>query len=244
MFLYHITPVRGPLRGKVILIHMNARSASGPVRKLSSSGTSKPYHHGDLRASLIAATREALDSVSPEDISLKALALTLGVSQPAPYRHFGGREALLTVVAIEGFREFSVVLAPKEGMSPNEDFEEACNAYLQFARNHKGLYRLMFASRILKDSNETELYAAAADSFTLLLDRVRKYSSPPDTEINAIWVWSTLHGLAMLDAEDLAAGPLAVPMASAKVVQRMVASFVEKNEPKLSNVQKWLSRKG
>ncbi|MBV9511686.1 MAG: helix-turn-helix transcriptional regulator, partial [Caulobacteraceae bacterium] len=64
------------------------------------------YHHGDLRSALIAAAREALETAAPETVSLKALAARLGVSQPAPYRHFESREALLAAVAADGFERF------------------------------------------------------------------------------------------------------------------------------------------
>ena len=39
-----------------------------------------------------------------------ALAKKLGVSQPAPYRHFADREALLEAVTAEAFRQFNVIL--------------------------------------------------------------------------------------------------------------------------------------
>ena len=49
-----------------------------------------------------AALREA-EREGPEAISIKALAKQIGVSQPAPYRHFADRRALLAAVAADGF---------------------------------------------------------------------------------------------------------------------------------------------
>ena len=46
----------------------------------------------------------------PEAISISALAKTLGVSQPAPYKHFADRETLLTAVTAEAFRQFSAMM--------------------------------------------------------------------------------------------------------------------------------------
>jgi hypothetical protein len=50
------------------------------------------YHHGDLREALVQAALQDAEQGGPEAISLKALAKKLGVSQPAPYRHFADRE--------------------------------------------------------------------------------------------------------------------------------------------------------
>ena len=68
------------------------------------------YHHGDLRDALVQAALREAEQSGPESISLKALAKGLGVSQPAPYRHFADREALLAAVTAEAFRQFSAML--------------------------------------------------------------------------------------------------------------------------------------
>src|ERR1700743_2999787 len=94
---------------------------------------SDAYHHGDLRAALIAAAREALETTAPENITLKSLALRLGVSQPAPYRHFNNRDALLAAVAADGFMRFGQALGAAAATGdPKDGFERACLAYLAF----------------------------------------------------------------------------------------------------------------
>ena len=78
---------------------------SRPARKPQNT-----YHHGDLREALVQAALREAEAGGPEAISLKALALELGVSQPAPYRHFADREALLAAVTTEAFRQFTASL--------------------------------------------------------------------------------------------------------------------------------------
>jgi len=68
------------------------------------------YHHGDLRGALVQAALKEAEQGGPEAISIKALAKQLGVSQPAPYRHFADREALLAAVAAEALRQFCATL--------------------------------------------------------------------------------------------------------------------------------------
>ena len=51
------------------------------------------YHHGDLRDALVQAALGEVEFGGPEAISISALAKKLGVSQPAPYKHFSDRES-------------------------------------------------------------------------------------------------------------------------------------------------------
>jgi AcrR family transcriptional regulator len=77
---------------------------------------------------------------------LTALAKKLGVSQPAPYRHFADREALLATVAVEGFRVF--ITALKEATSGDDEESKVVrcvHAYVNFGLERHGFYRLMFA---------------------------------------------------------------------------------------------------
>jgi len=184
------------------------------------------YHHGTLRPALIAAAQEALNTVAPESISLKALAAQLGVSQPAPYRHFSSREALLAAVATDGFEQFTAALteAGREGPE-SERFERACIAYLRFGYKYPGLYRLMFASHLLKTAEDPSLERASRTAFDSLLDRIEKLVAPKLINVTAIWVWSTLHGLVMLEAEELTSATLTQKVTPVEVVQCMIASL-------------------
>src|SRR5258708_38654160 len=68
------------------------------------------YHHGDLRDALVQAALHEVELGGPEAVNISALAKKLGVSQPAPYRHFADREALLTAVTAGAVRQFSAGL--------------------------------------------------------------------------------------------------------------------------------------
>ena len=184
------------------------------------------YHHGNLRLALIAAARGALDTVAPESISLKALATQLGVSQPAPYRHFSSREALLAAVATDGFEQFTAALAEAAGKGlASERFERACVAYLRFASRYPGLYRLMFASHLLKTATDPSLERAYRTAFDQLLHLLEQLIAPELINATAIWVWSTLHGLVMLEAEGLTSATLTQKVTPAHVVQHMIATL-------------------
>lgn len=166
------------------------------------------YHHGDLRAALIVAAREALETITPDAVTLKSLAARLRVSQPAPYRHFDSREALLAAVAADGFERFRAELIEAEAGAPDaQKFEACCLAYVAFGRANLGVYRLMFASRLLSTSDDRALKQAASAAFDMLVEGVSQYVPAERVHATAVWIWSTLHGLVMLDAEGLLSGP-------------------------------------
>lgn len=179
------------------------------------------YHHGDLREALIAAAREALETQAPEAITLKGLATRLGVSQPAPYRHFASREALLQAVAADGFRRFSAALQ-SSGMTgrPDEGLAGSMLAYVRFGQANPGVYRLMFATRALHEA-DTPLAQASAAAFDLLMNSVGPHAPPGRARAVAVWIWATLHGIVMLDSQGLVAGPPDEPLGVEQVVREL-----------------------
>ena len=184
------------------------------------------YHHGDLRAALIVAAREALETMPPDAVSLKSLAARLGVSQPAPYRHFGSRDALLAAVAADGFERFHTLLTEAAaGATGGQEFEACCLAYVAFGRANMSVYRLMFASRLLQTSEDQALKLAASAAFDMLVEGVTRYVPAERVLATAIWVWSTLHGLVMLDAEGLLSGPVESHIEPIDVVRQTVAAL-------------------
>jgi AcrR family transcriptional regulator len=200
---------------------MTSSAPSGPARKPADA-----YHHGDLRAALVEAARQALETTAPEAITLKSLALRLGVSQPAPYRHFASREGLLAAVAADGFVRFGeALLTAARTAAPAARLEAAALAYLNFASANIGVYRLMFASSLLKGSQDAFLDQASQASFRFLLDALTGHVPPERVQVAAIRVWATLHGLAMLEAEGITEPPAGQPITPAQVVHDLIASL-------------------
>lgn len=59
------------------------------------------YHHGDLRAALIATGLDLTRIGGPDALRLREVTRLVGVSPNAAYRHFANHEALLAAVAAE-----------------------------------------------------------------------------------------------------------------------------------------------
>ncbi len=167
------------------------------------SRKSRHYHHGDLRRDLLRIAREQIARSGASTVSLSSLARLAGVSQPAPYRHFADRDALLESVAEEGFQEFDKVLAEAAaGRTSQEALQAMALAYLKYGEANVELYRLMFASRLVPEARPGSPLARAADKALDRLRRAMSEISPPETvERDAVLAWAQLHGLVMLRAD-------------------------------------------
>jgi AcrR family transcriptional regulator len=169
------------------------------------------YHHGDLRDALVQAALVEAEQGGPEAISLKALAKQLGVSQPAPYRHFTDRQALLEAVTAEAFRQFNAVLRESvRKPSKRSKLSRLAQAALDFGLRRNGIYRLMFASRTMACSpRDSELHNAAMESFGLLLDALEAPAVGLLRERQALKIWAAMHGVVMLAEQGLLTGHVA-----------------------------------
>jgi AcrR family transcriptional regulator len=179
---------------------------SQPIRKPLNT-----YHHGDLRGALVQAALAEAEQGGPEAISIKALAKKLGVSQPAPYRHFADREALLAAVTAEAFRQFSAVL--REAIrkpSKRSKLSRFAQATLSFGLRRNGIYRLMFASRTMAcATKDSELHAAAMETLALLLEALEAPAVGLLRERYALQIWAAVHGVVMLAEQGLLTGKIA-----------------------------------
>jgi len=147
----------------------------------------------------------------PEAISLKALAKDLGVSQPAPYRHFADRDALLQAVTAEAFRQFNAILREAIAKSSKRSrLSRFAQAALDFGLRRNGIYRLMFASRTMACApDDSELHLAAMETFDLLLEALEAPRVGLLRERHALQIWAALHGVVMLAEQGLLTGKTA-----------------------------------
>ena len=169
------------------------------------------YHHGDLRDALVQAALRQADREGPEAISIKALAKQLGVSQPAPYRHFADREALLQAATAEAFRQFNAILNEAiRKPSKRSKLSRFAQAALDFGLRRNGIYRLMFASRTMAcATTASELHVAARETFALLVESFEAPAVGLLRERHALQIWAALHGVISLAEQGLLTGQVA-----------------------------------
>jgi AcrR family transcriptional regulator len=177
------------------------------------------YHHGNLRAACVRAGMELLEEGGETALSLRAVARRVGVSPAAPYRHFPDREALVSAVAAVGYAELAERLAAAHpSPSSPEQLASVAIAYVQFALERPGLFRVMFGEPCDRDSDER---VAATTAVSLYLREIVERCFPgADPEAMATAIWALVHGLAFLHVD----GKLDAPTPAA-VAARVTAAI-------------------
>jgi AcrR family transcriptional regulator len=164
----------------------------------------RPYHHGNLRAALLAQAELTLRDDGLEGLSLRELARQVGVSHGAPRRHFADRQALLDALAESGFARLGAELRAaleKAGEAYEARLRATATAYVRFAISDAALLELMFAGKHRQQSGA--LGEAADRAFSVILDLIREGQAsgvlePGEPERIGLLLFATMQGVAAL----------------------------------------------
>jgi len=202
----------------------------------------RPYHHGDLASTLLAAAAEELAAHGIEGFSLRGVAKRAGVSHAAPAHHFKDVQGLLTAVAAQGFERFVKRQADfrrRADQDPRSQLIASGLGYAVFALENPALFRLMFGSN-RTDFDHPDLQRAASRAYEDLVTHVARvrgggsqnlqaHECEPDAELmtDVAATWAIAHGLAdllvagrMSSIGDLP--PKAMRAAIADVLRRVI----------------------
>jgi AcrR family transcriptional regulator len=156
----------------------------------------------ELRDACIEAAREMICRHGIENLSLRDVARRLGVSHQAPYRHYPSRDHLLAEVVRRCFQQFAAHLDAREPCDdPRRDLDSLGRRYLRYAQQHPLEYRLMFGTPWPASAADPELTRDALHAFDVLRQVLRRMhgdapAARERAELDALFVWSSLHGLA------------------------------------------------
>ena len=164
---------------------------------------SKPYHHGNLRESLLEAAVHLIAEVGPSGFNLREVARRAGVSHNAPYRHFRDKAQLMATVAAEGFRELNAAMV--EGAltesTPVGKLKRAGYAYVAFALRRPEHFAAMFdTTDSALDSGCREAGTVAFATLVEIVELCQREGQLPEggAEYRALMAWSLVHGIAKL----------------------------------------------
>jgi AcrR family transcriptional regulator len=159
------------------------------------------YHHGNLADACLRAARELLEEDGGAALSLRAVARRAGVSPTAPYRHYADRDALVSAVAAQGYRELAEHLtAAHPAPTTPDDLAAVAVAYVDFALEHPALFRTMFAEPCDPASADRVAAIAAVSEYLGTIVQQAFTSTDPDALATAIW--ALVHGLAFLHLDS------------------------------------------
>jgi AcrR family transcriptional regulator len=164
----------------------------------------RPYHHGNLRAVLLAEAERTLREQGIDQLSLRDLARQAGVSHGAPRRHFADRQALLDALAEAGFlRLGDEMRAAIDAASGDYETQlrAAASAYVRFATEDAALLELMYA--VKRGQHSTALDDAFARLFITFDDFIRQGQQagklePGDPDRVRLLLLAAIQGIAAL----------------------------------------------
>lgn len=174
------------------------------------------YHHGDLQSSLLATATAMITEEGIEALSLRKLALRIGVSRTAAYHHFKDKNDLLSAIATQGFvswQKQAEQIFTDNKLTDKEKYQTFVHYYVRFATQNAAIYKLMFGSTLWKKEDKNE--EGKQNSSQMLID-VAYPSFQYQVEMTEAWqqkgilpksqktlrlaqvTWATLHGIAQL----------------------------------------------
>ncbi len=165
------------------------------------------YHHGDLRAGLIEATRRLVEEKGPDGFSVTDACRLAGVSTAAPYKHFKDKNEMLVAVVLQGMERHRANM-----LAALQDIPEGTPArvtalvreYVNFALNENGVFRLKFGG-FTDRLQDDRLQAVGEETFGILLHEVAaclgETEITPEVKRRGFLLWSFVHGLSFLLAD-------------------------------------------
>lgn len=164
----------------------------------------------DLREACLVEALAIISASGAEKLSIREVARRIGVSHQAPYRHFASRDHLLAEIVRRAFADFAKALrSPPQTPDPAADALAMGVAYVQFALAEPLKYRLIFGGTLPDPLHHPDMMHGARDAFNVLRDSLTRLfegrGEKPDSaaiDREALFAWSSLHGVVSLLRTD------------------------------------------
>jgi AcrR family transcriptional regulator len=161
---------------------------------------------------------------------MREVARRAGVSHQAPYHYFKDRSGIFAAISQEGFTALAQAFRQVQTdgtLDSTSPAKAGFSAYMRFAREHVGHFRVMFRADISGLSTHPEAHQCAEDAFAELLNMVARTighsADPQDALTFALMMWSQAHGLAMLVID----GPLEARLGSPVDAEKQADAVIE-----------------
>jgi AcrR family transcriptional regulator len=163
----------------------------------------KTINELELKEACIQAAREVIAEQGVEGLSMRDVARRLDISHQAPYRHFPSRDHLLAEIMRRCFEDFADFLDQSANEHSEDPLRGMGEAYLTYAAQKPLEYRLMFGTPWPEPAAHPELVKHAVHAFDVLRQNLlakhgNEKSAKKRAELEAMFIWSALHGLATI----------------------------------------------
>ncbi|WML49966.1 TetR-like C-terminal domain-containing protein [Neobacillus sp. PS3-34] len=147
---------------------------------------------------ILKAAADIADGFGLSEVTLTNLAKKLNIRPPSLYNHFEGLPGLREKLAIYGINQLYTALAAEAiGVSKEEAVMRVGRAYVDFARNHPGIYEATLSA---PNPRNKEVQLAGNKIVDLALRVLQAYSLEEEAALHAVrGLRSILHGFASLE---------------------------------------------
>jgi AcrR family transcriptional regulator len=179
-------------------IWINGRLVNDKIGCYAGRMERRPYHHGNLRETLLRHALDAVEEHGPAGWSLRDLARRAGVSHAAPAHHFGDKRGLLTAIATDGYTRLAAEL--EGAWQATGSFLEVGVAYVRFAVTNRATFEVMYRPDLFHAHDPGFRAAREASAGPLYgpLEVGGARDSSFDPLRAGIAAWSLVHGFAAL----------------------------------------------
>jgi AcrR family transcriptional regulator len=162
----------------------------------------------ELKEACIQAAREVIAEEGVEGLSMRDVSRRLDISHQAPYRHFASRDHLLAEIMRRCFEDFAHFLDQNANAHSEDALRGMGEAYMNYAARMPLEYRLMFGTPWPEPAAHPELVKHAVHAFDVLRQNLlKKHDGKKDAkkqaELEAMFIWSALHGLATIEQSNV-----------------------------------------
>ncbi len=172
-------------------------------------------YRAQVRSEVKQAALRQLAESGPAGLSVSAIGKQLGVSGPALYRYFTSRDELLTELVIDAYHDLAGALADAVGQVPSSppqaQLEALARSYRAWALAQPHRYRLLFGPPLPGyDAHAQRLVDAAEQAMNILAGIVpglgNAAQAPPGQPLaSQMSTWARAHGLGIDPASALQA---------------------------------------
>lgn len=141
----------------------------------------------------------------PDNVTMRQIASSLGVSAMTPYRYFSDRDEILAAVRAAQFNRFAATLerAVKRAPDARSVGRAVGDAYIRFAKRNPAAYQLIFSVTQPHEDRYPDLARANARAQDTMVDYVRRMIDAGliegDADLIGYMFWATLHGIVSLE---------------------------------------------
>lgn len=168
------------------------------------------YHHGDLQVALINAAIDLVRKNGPDHLSLRAVAVQVGVSPSAVYHYFPDKDSLIDGVGDKLFADLYTMqqvalqdIPGKSARAAKLRYRELGRTYFRWAHKEPNLFRLMFGGFCKVEERGSHVDQAAFLALTKCLDDLLATGviSQGMRKYGELLSWSAVQGAATLIVE-------------------------------------------